>query len=66
MDYKDLINDIKAKKYKPVYLLHGDEAYYIDKISEYMEENILTPAEKDFNCSIFLRHERVCIMNVQL
>ena len=53
MDYKDLLNDIKAKKFKPVYLLHGEEAYYIDKIAEYMEESILTPAEKDFNCSIF-------------
>ncbi len=53
MDYKDLLNDIKAKKFKPVYLLHGDESYYIDKIADFMEDAILTPAEKDFNCSIF-------------
>lgn len=53
MDYRDLIADIKARKFKPVYLLHGDESYYIDKLSEYMEDNILTPEQKDFNCSIF-------------
>ncbi|HNM08410.1 MAG TPA: DNA polymerase III subunit delta, partial [Chitinophagales bacterium] len=53
MDYRDLINDIKARKFKPVYLLHGDEAYYIDKIAEYMEDNILPPDQKDFNFSVF-------------
>ncbi|MFI5171345.1 MAG: DNA polymerase III subunit delta [Chitinophagales bacterium] len=53
MDHKDLINEIKSRKFKPVYLLHGDESYYTDKIAEYMEENILSPEQKDFNCSIF-------------
>lgn len=53
MDHKDLINELKAGKYKPVYLLHGEESYYIDKLAEYMEENILSPEQKDFNCSIF-------------
>ena len=53
MDYRDLVSDIKARKFKPVYLLHGEESYYIDKISEFMEDNILTPEQKDFNCSIF-------------
>lgn len=53
MDYRDLLSDIKARKFKPVYLLHGDEAYYIDKIAEYMEDNILPPDQKDFNFSVF-------------
>ncbi len=53
MDHVDLIKQIQAKKYKPVYLLHGDESYYIDKISGYIEDHILTPEQKDFNCSIF-------------
>ena len=53
MDYRDLVSDIKARKFKPVYLLHGEESYYIDKISEFMEDNILTPEQKDFNISIF-------------
>ncbi len=53
MDYKDLISDVKARKFKPLYLLHGEESYYIDKVAEYMEENILTPEQKDFNFHVF-------------
>ncbi len=53
MDYRDLVNDIKARKFKPVYLLHGEESYYIDKIAEYMEDAILTPDQKDFNFTVF-------------
>lgn len=53
MDHADLIREIQSGKLKPVYLLHGDESYYIDKIAAYMENNILTPEQKDFNCSIF-------------
>lgn len=53
MDYRDLVNDIKARKFKPVYLLHGEESYYVDKIAEFMEDNILSPEQKDFNISIF-------------
>ena len=53
MDHVDIVNEIKAKKIRPVYLLHGEESYYIDKISEYIETSVLKPEEKDFNCSIF-------------
>jgi DNA polymerase-3 subunit delta len=49
MTYSQIIKEIKAKKYAPVYLLHGDESYYIDKISKYIEENVLTEGEKSFN-----------------
>lgn len=49
----DIIKDIKAKKLKPIYLLHGDESYYIDLISDYLEENVLSEAEKSFNQTIF-------------
>lgn len=53
MDYIALAREIKERKFKPVYLLHGEESYYIDKLAEYMEENILTPEQRDFNMSIF-------------
>ena len=49
MTYLQIIKEIKAKKYAPIYLLHGDEAYYIDKISKYIEDNVLTEGEKSFN-----------------
>ena len=44
-----IINDIKAGKIKPIYFLMGEEPYYIDKITEYLEEHLLTEDEKGFN-----------------
>lgn len=44
-----IINDIKAGNIKPIYFLMGEEPYYIDKITEYLEDNLLTEDEKGFN-----------------
>ncbi len=44
-----IINDIKAGMIKPIYFLMGEEAYYIDKLTEYIENNILTEDERGFN-----------------
>ena len=52
MTAADIIKDIKARKLKPIYLLHGDESYYIDLISDCLEENVLSEAEKGFNQTI--------------
>jgi DNA polymerase-3 subunit delta len=52
MDSKSLIKDIKAGKFSPVYVLHGDEAYYIDEISDAIQEHALEEHERDFNQSI--------------
>lgn len=46
---KKIISDLKAGKYAPVYFLQGEEAYYIDLISNYIEENALSPADRSFN-----------------
>ena len=48
-DVKHIVSDIKAKKLKPIYVLMGEEPYYIDKISEFIEYNVLDEAEKGFN-----------------
>jgi len=48
-DVAHIINDIKAGNLKPIYFLMGEEPYYIDKISEYIENNVLEEAEKGFN-----------------
>ncbi len=47
-----IINDIKTGNIKPIYFLMGEEPYYIDKLSEYIENNILTDDEKGFNQTI--------------
>ncbi len=36
MSYESIISDLKNKIYKPVYLLHGEEEYYIDLITDYI------------------------------
>ena len=44
-----IITAIKAGNIKPIYFLMGEEPYYIDKITEYLENNLLTEDEKSFN-----------------
>ncbi|MBT8244188.1 MAG: DNA polymerase III subunit delta [Winogradskyella sp.] len=46
---KQIVTDIKKGLIKPIYFLMGEEAYYIDKISDFIEDNILDEAEKGFN-----------------
>ena len=48
-DVKQIVTDIKQKKLKPIYILMGEEAYYIDKISDFIEDNVLSEEEKGFN-----------------
>lgn len=52
MTYEQIINDLKNKIYKPVYYLMGEEPYYIDLITDYIQNNILSEAEKAFNQTI--------------
>lgn len=48
-DVTKIVSDIKNGNVKPVYFLMGEEPYYIDKISEFIEENVLAEEEKGFN-----------------
>lgn len=50
--YESIIRDLKARKYAPIYYLMGDESYYIDKISDFVAENVLKPEERDFNQTV--------------
>jgi DNA polymerase-3 subunit delta len=47
-----IVNDIKAGKIKPIYFLMGEEPYYIDRLSDYIENNVLTEEEKGFNQTV--------------
>ena len=47
--YEEIISDLKKRIFKPVYFLAGEEPYYIDLITEFIEQNVLTEAEKSFN-----------------
>ncbi len=47
--YEEIISDLKKRIFKPVYFLAGEEPYYIDLITNYIEDNVLPEAEKAFN-----------------
>ena len=49
LTYTEIITSLQAKKFAPIYLLMGEEPYYIDLISDYIEKNILTEDEKMMN-----------------
>lgn len=53
MTFEQIISDLKAKKLSPLYLLHGDEIYYLDKIADFIENNVLNEGEKAFNLTVF-------------
>lgn len=48
-DVKQIVADIKSGNIKPIYFLMGEEPYYIDAISDFIEENVLSEEEKGFN-----------------
>ncbi|MFV8355180.1 DNA polymerase III subunit delta [Flavobacterium sp. XS1P32] len=47
-----IVNDIKNGNIKPIYFLMGEEPYYIDKLSYFIEEKVLTEEEKGFNQTV--------------
>jgi DNA polymerase III subunit delta len=49
LEYKEIIKSIRQKQYKPVYFLHGEEPYFMDAITEVIENEILDDGMKSFN-----------------
>jgi DNA polymerase-3 subunit delta len=47
--YEEIISDLKKRIFKPVYFLAGEEPYYIDLITEYIQDKVLSEDEKAFN-----------------
>lgn len=50
--YLSLLNDIKNKKFQPIYVLQGEEAYYIDSLTEAIIDSALEEEERDFNLTV--------------
>lgn len=50
--YRDIVADIRSKQFKPVYILHGEESYFIDRISKEIETHALEEHERDFNQTV--------------
>lgn len=50
--YEEIVRNLKNGVYSPVYFLMGEEDYYIDRISDYLIDRVLTEAEKEFNLTV--------------
>ena len=50
--FEAIMRDLEARKFSPIYILMGEEPYYIDKISDFVAENALDESERDFNQTI--------------
>ena len=64
--YDLIMKDLKARKFSPIYILMGEESYYIDKISDFIAENILKPEERDFNQSIVFGSDMTAVQIADL
>jgi len=51
-EVNQILLDLKRKIFKPIYFLSGEEAYYIDLISDYIERNVLEEGDREFNQNV--------------
>ena len=52
LTYEEVMSNLRERHYAPVYYLMGEESYYIDMISNYIIDNVLTDDEKEFNLTV--------------
>ena len=50
--YDQILSDLKNKIYKPIYLLYGEESYFIDQITDRIANEVLNDSEKTFNQTV--------------
>ena len=52
MKYEEVMIGLKQSKYAPAYMLCGKEPYYIDKVADYIEQNVLDEMAREFDQTI--------------
>ncbi|MDD4637927.1 MAG: DNA polymerase III subunit delta, partial [Bacteroidales bacterium] len=52
ISFETIMDSIQKREYVPVYGLMGEEPYFIDRISDSLEKNVLSETEKDFNQTV--------------
>lgn len=55
--FDKIMGDLKARRFSPIYFLQGEESYFIDKIANYIEDNVLNEGERGFNQTVFYGKE---------
>lgn len=58
MTYEALFEKLKKREFAPVYLLMGEEPFFIDQLADYMEANMIDEADRDFNQVIFYANDK--------
>lgn len=53
MTYEALMKELKGGKIRPLYLLEGEEEFFIDRVSAFFEHQWLSPEEREFNQTVF-------------
>ena len=53
ISYESICKEIEERKFSPIYVLMGEEPFFIDQITDLLIENVLAEEERDFNQSIF-------------
>ena len=53
VSFDSIKKDILKREFAPIYLLMGEESYFIDILTDLLQENVLSETEKDFNLRIF-------------
>ena len=48
-DFQRIKTQIEQRQFAPVYLLHGEEAFFIDQLTTLLLDTVLTEDEKDFD-----------------
>ncbi len=52
LTYTQILSDLKKGDYKNIYLLAGEEPYYIDKLTDFFHQNVLDESQREFDLTI--------------
>lgn len=53
LSYRDIIADAAKQNFAPVYILQGEESFYLDLVAAAIEKNAVEDEDRDFNCNIY-------------
>ena len=56
--FEEILQKLKKREYAPIYLLMGEEPFYIDRLADYMEEHIMEAADRDFNQMVIYANDK--------
>lgn len=52
MTFEEIKRELRGKQYRPIYLLQGEETFFIDRLVQLLENDVLSDSEKEFNLMV--------------